>query len=459
MNQRENQPEVSTAMGILRRYFRIEENNSTIWKEIVGGLTTFVTMAYILVVNPALLLPAFEKDLVGALTIATGLTCMVGCLLMGLYANRPIGVAPYMGENAFLALFVVTAGVTWQQLLGTVFVSGLAFLVLTLLGLRKWLAGSLSPSMKYSFAVGIGLFLFFVGANQTGLVTVGVEGAPVRLGSITTPEVQLAILGFFLIMILMYWRIPGAILIGIAVVAILGFVRGVGVPLPEEMKIVALPWSEEYDVTRVAGKLDIHGVLKAEFFPILLTLFLISFLDTMGTLVALGSSAGLLDEKGDFPEVEKPMLVDSIACVFSGFIGTTTSGAYIESGTGIREGARTGLAAVVIGVMFGISLFFIPCIQPIQGMAFAYGPALMTVGVLMIGEVRKIDFDDFTEKVPALVTITMMVFTYNIANGLTAGLALYPLFKVVTGRWKELKVGSIVLGVACLLYYVVGQAH
>ncbi len=451
-------------MGFLSRYFQIEENGSTIWKEIIGGLTTFITMAYILIVNPTLLKDAFGPELVGPLTVATGLTCLVGCLLMGLYANRPIGVAPYMGENAFIAFFVITtAAITWQQGLGTVFVSGVAFLVLTLLGLRKWLANALSPSMRYSFAVGIGLFLFLVGANATGLVVPGsvndgkVVGPPVRLGSLSDLKVILAIVGFFLMMTLMYWRVPGAIMIGIVVVAILGFVCRVGVAPPTS--VFALPWSEEYDVMKVAGHLDITGVLKLEFFPMLLTLFLISFLDTMGTLVALGSIAGMLDEKGNFPNVERPMIVDSIACVFAGFIGTTTSGAYIESSTGIREGARTGLAAVVIGLMFGVSLFFLPCLAPIQGMSFAYGPALMAIGVLMIGEVRNIDFDDFTEKVPALVTITMMVFTYNIANGLTAGLALYPLFKVVTGRWKELNVGSVVLGIACLLYYVVGKPH
>jgi len=199
--------------------------------------------------------------------------------------------------------------------------------------------------------------------------------------------------------------------------------------------------------------------LKVSFLPILLTLFLMSFLDTLGTLVGVGAAGGMLDEKGDFPGIERPMTVDAVACMLSGLVGTSTSGAYIESATGIREGARTGLAAVTTGLLFAISLFFIPLVEPLQQLRFAYGPALIAVGVLMLESIRRIDFNDLTELVPAFVTITMMVFTYNIANGLTAGLLLYPVMKLLAGRAREINAGSVVLALLCLVYYVFGLPH
>jgi AGZA family xanthine/uracil permease-like MFS transporter len=209
----------------------------------------------------------------------------------------------------------------------------------------------------------------------------------------------------------------------------------------------------------VAGQLDIEGVLRLSFLPILITLFLISFLDTLGTLVGVGAAAGMLDEKGDIKDVEKPMLVDAVSCMFSAAVGTSTSGAYIESAAGIREGARTGLAAVMTAVLFALALFFLPLLEPLQQLRYAYGPALMAVGLLMLGAVQKIDFADLTETVPALATIAMMLFSYNIANGLTAGLVLYPVFKVLTGRWRELNGGAVALGLLCLVYFRFGLPH
>jgi AGZA family xanthine/uracil permease-like MFS transporter len=193
--------------------------------------------------------------------------------------------------------------------------------------------------------------------------------------------------------------------------------------------------------------------------PILITLFVMSFLDTVGTLVAVGAAGGMLDEHGNFPQVHRPMLVDAVSCMFSALVGTSTSGAYIESAAGVREGARTGLAAVTTAILFAVSLFFIPLVQPLQQLGYAYGPALIIVGVLMLGSVTKIDFNDVTESVPAFVTLVMIVFTYNIGNGLTAGLILYPVLKVAAGRARELNGGSIVLALACLLYYLFGLPH
>jgi AGZA family xanthine/uracil permease-like MFS transporter len=428
-------------------------------------------MAYIIVVNPAIL--AFAGIPVGPSTVATILTAVFGCVLMGFVANRPIAVAPYMGENAFIAFGLAAMGIGWQQRLGTVFVSGLGFLLITVLRVRSWLANSISPSMKHSFAVGIGLFLAFIGLYETGIVTSFVAGmpvdavahgakvlsapdVPVKIGNLRDPQVLLAIFGFLFICALLYRRVRGALLIGIAVTAGLGLAFGFA---HAPKGIMAMPFVGDYSLAPIAGQLDITGVLRLSFLPILLTLFLMSFLDTLGTLVGVGAAGGMLDEKGNFPDIEKPMLVDAMTCMFSGLVGTSTSGAYIESATGIREGARTGLAAVVTAGLFAASLFFIPLVEPLQQLRYAYGPALVAVGVLMIGSIRKIDFEDMTELVPAFVTIAMMLFTYNIANGLTAGLLVYPIMKLAAGRYKELNAGAVVLALLCLVYYVFGLPH
>jgi AGZA family xanthine/uracil permease-like MFS transporter len=222
---------------------------------------------------------------------------------------------------------------------------------------------------------------------------------------------------------------------------------------------VALPFTGNYSLAPLAFHLDIPGVLRLSFLPVLLTLFLMSFLDTLGTLVGVGAAGGMLDEQGDFPQMERPMIVDALSCIFSALVGSSTSGAFIESAAGVREGARTGLAAATTAVLFAVSLFFIPLVEPLQGLSYAYGPALIAVGVLMLGAVTRIDFNDFTEAIPAFATIVMIVFTYNIGNGLTAGLILYPVIKVLAGRWREVKAGSVVLGAACLVYYVFGLPH
>ncbi len=419
----------------------------------IGGTTTFLAMAYIIVVNPAIL--KFAGLPVGPSTVDTIVVAAAGSLMMGLYANRPIAVAPYMGENAFIAFGLAALGITWQQRLGAVFVSGLLFLIITFAGLRTWLANAISPSLKYSFAVGIGLFLAFIGLNETGIVTKA-EAVPVKIGNLRSAEALLAIGAFVVMMVLMHRRVRGAILIGIVVTAIAGILIGAASP---PSAAFAVPFVGQYSLAPIALHLDIMGVLRLSFLPILLTLFLMSFLDTLGTLVGVGAAGGMLDAKGDFPGLERPMTVDAVTCMISGLLGTSTSGAYIESATGIREGARTGLAAVTTAILFAISLFFIPLVEPLQQLRFAYGPALIAVGVLMLESIRRIDFNDLTELVPAFVTITMMVFTYNIANGLTAGLLLYPVMKLLAGRAREINAGSIVLALLCLVYYIFGLPH
>lgn len=423
--------------------FDVAGRGSTIRNEVVGGATTFVSMAYIIVVNPAILAAAEFPQ--GPSTVATILTAVFGTLLMGLYANRPFAVAPYMGENAFIAFGLAAFGITWQQRLGAVFVSGVIFVVITLAGLRTWLADSISKSMKHSFAAGIGLFLTFIGLFEAGIVRSG-QGVPVQLGDVRSAPVLLAVFGFIVIGTLMYRRVPGAILMGIAATAVAGSLLGVG-KLPE--RVFALPFTGAYDLGAIAFELDVVSILRIAFLPILLTLFLMALFDTLGTLVAL-------DPDG---ELKKPMLVDALSCTFSGLIGTSTSGAYIESSTGIREGARTGLASVVTAGLFALSLFVIPIFEPMQALQYAYAPALMIVGMLMLRAATKIDFDDLTELVPAFTTVIVMVFTFNIANGLTAGLVLYPVMKVLAGRARELRAGTLVLAGLCVLYYAFGLPH
>jgi adenine/guanine/hypoxanthine permease len=433
--------------------FHLAKHGTTVRTEVLGGITTFVSMAYIIVVNPAILAAAGIPQ--GPGTVATILTAAFGTLLMGLWANRPIAVAPYMGENAFLAFGLAAFGITWQQRLGTVFVSGVIFLIITLLGVRTWLANAVSPSMKHSFGAGIGLFLTFIGLYEAGIVK-GAQAVPVQLGDIRSANVLLAILGFVIMAVLMLRRVRGAILIGIVVTAAIGLAAGVG---KGPTGVMALPFTGAYDLSALAFQLDIVSVLKLAFLPILLTLFLMSLLDTLGTLVGLGAAADMLDEKGEFPQIERPMLVDAVSCIFGSVVGTSTSGAYIESSTGIREGARTGLAAVVTASLFALSLFFIPLFEPMQSLQYAYAPALIIVGMLMLNSITKIDFDDLTELVPAFTTIVVMVFTFNIANGLTAGLLLYPIMKLLGGRARELRAGSIALAALCAVYYLFGIPH
>lgn len=458
--------------SLLEKIFKIQERGSTVKTEIIGGLTTFMTMSYIIVVNPAIL--SFAGFPVEPATIATIITCVVGTLLMAFYANLPLAVAPYMGENAFIAFGLTAMGISWQQRLGAVFISGLLFFLLAVLKIRPWLASAISYSMKQSFAAGIGLFLTFIGLYETGIVVSGAKGmpaaaltvastgllngpaVPVKIGNFHDPQVLLAIFGFILICALLVRRVTGAILIGILLTAFIGVCMGLG---PAPKAIFALPFTGAYTLDAIALKMDIPGILKLSYMPILMTLFLMGFLDTLGTLVGVGSAGKMLDEHGNFPEIEKPMVVDAVSCTFSAMIGSSTSGAFIESAAGIREGARTGLAAVVIALGFALSMFFIPLIEPLQKLNFAYAPALMAVGLLMIGSVSKIDLEDLSEAVPAFATIIIIIFSYNIANGLTAGLILYPLFKLIAGKTKEIHPGSYLLAALCLIYYIFGLPH
>jgi len=429
---------------MLAKFFEFEKHGTNLRREILGGLTTFITMAYIIIVNPAILEAAGIPR--GPSMVATILSAIFGTLIMGLYAKRPFAIAPYMGENAFIAYTVVKIlGYSWQTALGAIFIGGVLFTILTLVRVRSWLVKAIPVGLKYSFAVGIGLFLTFIGLNETGIVGLGIPGAPVKIGLITSLPVLLAFLGFLIIGILMVLKVPGAILIGIVATTFLCFITGVA-DLPARW--VSLPPS----LAPIFLKLDILGALTWGFFAVILTVFVMDFVDTMGTLIGVSARAGFLDEDGNLPEVEKPMLADALATVFAALFGTTTTGTYIESAAGIEAGGKTGFTSIITSVLFLLSLFFAPFFTAVPPQA--YGPALIIVGLLMMSPVTKIRFDDYTELIPAFLTIVLMSFTYNIGIGMTAGFVLYPLFKIVSGRVREIHPGLWVLGALSLLFYV-----
>ncbi|MCX6144405.1 MAG: NCS2 family permease [Ignavibacteriales bacterium] len=428
----------------LSTFFKLEQLGSTIRQEILAGLTTFVTMAYIIVVNPKILEAAGMPF--GASMVATIVSASFGTLLMGLYANRPFAIAPYMGENAFIAFTVVKVmGYSWETALGAIFISGIVFAILTLLKVRSWLADAIPESLKIGLTVGIGLFLSFIGLNETGIVRLGVEGAPVHVGNFHQTTVLLAILGFLLIGFLLIRRVNGAILIGILTVTVIGFVSGV-TPLPDRW--VSMP----PDLSPIFLKLDIVGALSWGLFSVILTIFVMAFLDTLGTLIALGVRANLLDEKGNLPDIEKPMMTDAVSTVVASLLGTTTTGAYIESATGIAAGGKTGLTAVVVALLFLMALFLAPFLSAVP--SFAYGPSLIIVGAMMIAPITRLKFDDYSEVLPVFSIVVMMSFTYNIGIGMTAGFLLYPLFKILGGRVSEVKPGLWVLAALSLMFYV-----
>jgi adenine/guanine/hypoxanthine permease len=428
----------------LDQFFDLSAHQTTVRREVIAGLTTFFTMSYIVAVNPAILKTAGMP--VEASLTATILTAIFGTLLMGLYANRPFAIAPYMGENVFIAFTVVQVlHFTWQAALGAVLIAGILFTLMTLLRLRQWMVDAIPLTLRYSYAVGIGLFLTFIGLNQTGIVAIGVPGAPVHPGRLTAPSVTLAIVGFLLITVLTIRRFPAAILTGILATAVLSFLTKVS---PAPAGWVSAPPS----LRPVLLQFDLHSVFSWAFFPVVLTILVLAFVDTMGTLIGVSARAGFLDKDGNLPQIERPMLADALATTFAGIIGTTTSGAYIESATGVEAGGRTGLTSVVTAICFGGTLFFAPFISAIPSQA--YGPALIFVGLLMLSPITHIPFNDLSESVPAFGVIALMAFTYNVGIGMTAGFVLYPLCKLFAGRLREVRPALWVLTGLSVLFFV-----
>jgi len=431
-------------LNAILKFFEVEARGSSVRREILAGLTTFTTMSYIIVVNPAILKTAGIPA--GPSMTATILASVFGCLLMGLYANRPFAIAPYMGENAFIAFTVCLGlGLRWQTALGAIFLAGIAFILLTVLRLRQWLVESIPTSLRYSFAVGIGLFLTFIGLNTTGIVELGVAGAPVKAGALTGAPVLVAIFGFLLISALVIRKIPGALLIGIVITALVAFVTRVA------------PWPSAFfgapvSISPIFAQIDIREALSPKSLPIVLIIFIMAFVDTMGTLIGVSARAGFLDENGNLPQIERPMMADAVSTVLAPLFGTTTTGAFVESATGIEAGGRTGLTAVVVGICFALSAFAAPFVSAIP--AQAYGPALIIVGLFMLAPITRIDFTDYTESIPAFAVVSLMCFTYNIAVGITAGFLLYPFCKSLQGKAREIRSGLWVLAALSLMFFV-----
>jgi AGZA family xanthine/uracil permease-like MFS transporter len=429
---------------MIAKFFKFNELGTDYKTEIVAGFTTFITMAYIIIVNPKILEVAGIP--VGPSMVATILSAFFGTLTMGVYAKRPFAIAPYMGENAFVAFTVVKVlGYSWQTALGAIFLSGVLFTILTIVKIRGWLANAIPHSLKIAFAVGIGFFLAFIGLNETGIVTLGVPGAPVKVGNLTETTNILAVVGVLSIAFLMIRKIKAAILIGILGTTILGFLFG-ATPVPD--KIMSMP----PDISEIFLQLDITGAITWGFFAVILTVFVMDFVDTMGVLLGVSFLAGFLDGEGNLPEIEKPMLCDSTATIIGALLGTTTTGTYIESAAGIEAGGRSGFTSVVTAFFFLIALFFAPILTVVP--AYAYGPALIVVGMLMLRPITQLDFDDLTELVPAFITIVLMSFTYNIGIGMTAGFVVYPLAKTVGGKIKEVHPGMWALFVVSALFYI-----
>jgi AGZA family xanthine/uracil permease-like MFS transporter len=428
----------------MHRYFDFSGNGTNYRQEVVAGFTTFFTMAYIIVVNPAILEAAgIPKE---ASMAATILSAAFGTLVMGVYARRPFAIAPYMGENAFIAFTVVKVmGYPWQTALGAIFIAGVLFTILTVMRVRKWMAEAIPLNLKYSFAVGIGLFLAFIGLNEVGVVALGVPGAPVCLGKLSSSPVLLAVAGFILMVWLTVKKVPGALMIGMLAVTVASLLGGI-TSLPH--RLIGLPGG----ICAVAGQLDIAGALSPKAWPVILIIFVMAFVDTVGTLIGLSARAGFLDDNGNLPEIERPMLADALSNLAAPLLGTTTTGAFIESAAGIEAGGRTGFTAVVVAMLFLMSLFLSPLFTIIPSQA--YGPVLVLIGSFMIRPVAWLDFDDYTELIPAFLTITLISFTYNIGVGMTAGLLIWPVLKIITGRTREIPRPLWALAALSLLFYI-----
>ncbi len=427
----------------MEKLFQLKQKGTTVRTEILAGLTTFMTMAYIIFVNPSLLSMA-GMDF-GAVMTATILSAALTTILMGLLTNYPFALASGMGLNAFFA-FVVASVAGWQTALGAVFISGIVFILLAVTGAIGYIDRAIPVSLKKAISAGIGLFIALIGLSNAGIV-VSNPDTLVSLGNLSSPVTLLAAIGLGITAVLMALRIRGAILIGIVLTTIVGMFTGVTTIPTGLSDIFGMPHS----IAPVLFKLDILGALRLGFFTIFAFLFVDVF-DTLGTVMGTGAKAGFLDKEGRLPKINKIMLVDAIGTVGGSLLGTSTVTTYVESTAGISEGGKTGLTAVTTGVLFLLALFLAPLALIIPGAATA--PALIIVGVLMVSSVTGINFDDFTEAFPAFLVIICMPLMYSIATGIAAGFLAYPIVKVVAGRHKEVHWLMYALGAIALVHFI-----
>ena len=433
-------------MHFLERIFKLSEHKTDVRTEIVAGLTTFLTMAYIIFVNPSILSAAgMPKE---AVFVATCLIAALGTAIMALYANYPIALAPGMGLNAYFAFVVVGAmGYTWQTALGAVFVSGCLFLAVTLFRLRELIVNGIPHSIRVAITVGIGLFLALIALKSAGIVAAD-KATYVTLGNLHTPPVVLATLGFFIIVVLDKLKVPGAILIGIMTVTVLSFVFGGN----QFQGVFAPPPS----IAPTFMQLDIKGALAGGILNVVLVFFLVELFDATGTLMGVAKRAGLLTT-GKMDRMNKALLADSGAIFAGSLLGTSSTTAYIESAAGVQAGGRTGLTALTVAVLFLACLVISPLAGAVP--AYATAPALFYVACLMLRELVELNWDDTTEVVPAAVTALAMPFTYSIANGLAFGFITYAVLKLFTGKVREVHLMVWIIAAVFLFKFIYVGGH
>jgi len=437
-------------MEFITKFFKLQENKTTVRTEVVAGITTFMTMAYILFLNPNILsATGMDKN---AVFFATAIAAGFVTIAMGLVANFPIALAPGMGLNAFFATVALAGvGMPWRIALGAVFISGCIFILLTITKVRQILVVAVPSSLKVAITVGIGLFITIIGLKISEIMVVSTNVIPptmdaltatggkanlmffewnIGLGSLKNAGMLLTLIGLAITAALMAMRVKGSLLIGIIVTTLIGIPMGV-TKIAEGFSPFALP-----DFSNLAVfELDIRGALSMGIWTVVFTFTFVELFDTFGTLVGTANKAGLIDKEGKSPLIGKAMLVDAFGVSFGALMGTSTVTAYVESAAGISEGGRTGLTAVTTGILFLVALILAPLAGLIPDAATA--PALIIVGLLMVSAIKDIDFEDFTEGFPAFICIIMMPFTYSIANGVAAGIIFYTLLKVITGKAKN----------------------
>lgn len=425
-------------MNVIERYFGIDGRNTTIKTEILAGLTTFLTMAYIIFVNPDMLAKAGMDK--GAVFVATCLASALGCFLMGLIARLPVALAPGMGLNAFFTFTVVLGmGKSWQVALGAVFISGLLFVLISAFKLREWIINAIPYTLKQGIVAGIGAFLAFIALKSSGII-VASPATFVTMGKLTDFGPAMAILSFFLIVVFVQRKVPAAVMLSILIVMVISLLAGE----THYSGIVSMPPS----IAPTFMQLDIAGALDVSMVSVIFAFLFVVLFDTSGTLIGVTKKAGLMSTDGQIPNLGKALFADSTAAVAGSLLGTSSVTSYVESTAGVAAGGRTGLTAIVVGVLFLLALFF----APLAGMipAYATAGAIFYVAVLMLFTLREIDWDDLTEASPVAVVLLLTPLTFSIADGIALGFITYTIAKLVSGRYKEVSPAVWVLTVILL---------
>ncbi len=430
----------SDSNGFFERRFKLSEHGTDAKTEIMAGITTFMTMAYILIVNPNILSET-GMDWGGVFT-ATAVSSIIATLMMAFYANYPFALAPGMGLNAFFTYSVVMKmGKSWQFALTAVFLEGIIFIILSLLKVREAIFDAIPMNLKKAVSVGIGLFIALIGFANAGIVQSG-EGTILELGNLTSKGPLLALIGLIIMGVLLAKNIKGALLIGILATTIIGIPMGI-TQLPDA--VFKLPPS----VSQVAFQFEWENIFTWDMLIVVFTFLFVDVFDTVGTLVGVSSKADMLDEEGKLPRVSEALLSDAVGTVAGACLGTSTVTTYVESAAGVADGGRTGLTALSTAAMFFLALFFSPIFGMVPGEATA--PALILVGLFMMSPIKEIDLDDFTEAIPAFLTIVMMPFAYSIAEGIVFGMVSYVILKLITGKREDI---SIVMYILAILFIV-----